>query len=230
MKILGIDTSTKFLILGFYDNGKVYEYTVELDRRLAVLLAPGIKRVLGALGVELKDIDYFACGLGPGSFTALRVGLATVKGLSWPLKKPVIGIPTLDILAKGVPKNIKHIIPAVDAKRGLIYSCIYEVHKDKLRKKTPYLLTTTEDLIKKIPDNAAICGDAVPLLKDRLLKLVKHITFMEYDYWYPKPHNIIALSLEMIKQGKVTDSFKLEPIYLYPKECQIKTQNSKVKS
>ncbi|MCM8795553.1 MAG: tRNA (adenosine(37)-N6)-threonylcarbamoyltransferase complex dimerization subunit type 1 TsaB, partial [Candidatus Omnitrophica bacterium] len=97
MRILGVDTTTKFLSLGIYDNGKIYEYNLELERKHLVLLSLTIDRVLKALGWKVEDLDYLACGLGPGSFTGIRIGLSTIKGLGFALNKPLIGIPTLDV-------------------------------------------------------------------------------------------------------------------------------------
>src|SRR4030042_6175727 len=110
MKILAIDTSTKFLCLGLSDNTKVYEYKLEVSRLLSTLIIQTIKRALDSLGWKVSDIDYFACGLGPGSFTGLRVGLAAIKGMSWALNKHIIGISTLDILAKNAPNSDAEII------------------------------------------------------------------------------------------------------------------------
>ena len=78
MKILGIDTTTGRLCLGLYVDGKFYEYSLEVGRKLSALLVPTIQRVIDAAGLKIADIDYFACGLGPGSFTGMRIGLATI--------------------------------------------------------------------------------------------------------------------------------------------------------
>ncbi|TAM40002.1 tRNA (adenosine(37)-N6)-threonylcarbamoyltransferase complex dimerization subunit type 1 TsaB, partial [bacterium] len=121
MKILGIDTTTKFLCLGIYANNSFYECKLEMGRNLSALLTITIQRALDAAGLKAADIDYFACGLGPGSFTGMRVGLATIKGLSIVRNKPVIAIPTLDILAKNAPLKGSLIVTALDARRGLIY-------------------------------------------------------------------------------------------------------------
>lgn len=145
MKILGIDTTTKFFCLGIYDganpvrntaypnrynlisNGaKIYEYNLEVGRMLSALLIQTIKRVLDALGWQVSDIDYFACGLGPGSFTGMRVGLATIKGLSWAVNRPLIGISTLDILARNVKNSNSPVVPVIDAKRNSIYCAVYK--------------------------------------------------------------------------------------------------------
>jgi tRNA threonylcarbamoyladenosine biosynthesis protein TsaB len=220
MKILGIDTSTKFLCLGIYDGTKIYEYTLEVGRALSSLLGVTIKRVLDSLGWEAKSIDYFACGLGPGSFTGMRTGVSFVKGLSWAVKKPVIGISTLDILALNAGDTDKQIIPIIDAKRSLIYCSVYA--KSGLVRTRPYMLLNEEELFRQIKKNCLIMGDALSLYKEKILTNTKGAILLDKDCWYPKPHNIIKAALGRIKDKKLNTSFDIKPIYLYPKECQIK--------
>lgn len=222
MRILGIDTSTKFLCIGIYDRGKICEYRLELGNRTSTLLTPAIKRVLSALKWQPQEIDYFACGLGPGSFTGLRVGMAAIKGLSFALKKPVVGISTLDILARNVNSNDKTIVAALDARRNLIYCSMYKNFKGRLKRLTAYLLLTQGDFFQKIKPQSIILGDAVGLYKESILKNTKDATFLEKDYWYPQGRNLIELALEKIKAKNLSDTFKIKPIYLYPKECQIR--------
>ena len=222
MKILGFDTSTKFLCLGLYDGAKIYEYNLELGRKNSSLLVVTIKRVLEALNWHIDDIDFFACGLGPGSFTGIRVGLATIKGLSWRKNKPVIGISTLDILAKNARIDDGLIIPIVDAKRNLIYCCNYKAKNGNIKRISPYMLLSEDELHKKIKKNAVILGDALNLYKENILKSGKGVAILDRDYWYPRAHNIIMLALERIKHRDFDTPFDIEPIYLYPKECQIK--------
>lgn len=227
MKILGIDTTTKFLCLGVCDGTRVYEYNLEVGIRLSSLLAIAIKRVLNVLGWRINDIDYFACGIGPGSFTGIRVGLATIKGLGWSLDKSIVGISTLDILAKGVRQTDRFIIPVIDAKRNLIYGSIYKTGDGTLRRTAPYMLLTEDEFLKKMRANSIILGDAVGLYKEKILKNIKGVNILDKDYWYPRAHNIISLALERIKDRKFISSFDIKPIYLYPKECQIKNADSR---
>ena len=127
MIILGIDTSTKFLCIGVLDDaGKVYEFRLEAGKKLATILMPSIKRVLDSLDLSVKDIDYFAAGTGPGSFTGIRIGLSTIKGLALAGRKPVAGISSLDIMALNAGAVDGLVCPMVDAKRGLIYFSIYK--------------------------------------------------------------------------------------------------------
>ena len=139
MKILAIDTSTKYFCLGLYDKGKVYEYTLETGKNLSRVITAHIKRALDSIGWEAEDIDYFACGIGPGSFTGIRIGVATIKGLSWALNKPIAAVPSLDILAMNANTD-KYIVPVVDAKRNLIYCSVYKKKGNRLQRLGPYML------------------------------------------------------------------------------------------
>ncbi len=222
MKILAIDTSTKFMCLGILDGSKVYAYNLEVCRKLSSLLAVTIKRILDTLDLRVNDIDYFACGLGPGSFTGIRVGLATVKAMSWAVNKPVIGICSLDILAKNVKDNDKPIIPVVDAKRNLIYTAIFKKKNGRLKRTRPYMLLNEEEFIALATPESIIFGDALELYKEKLMRNLKEPVFLDKDYWYPKAHNIIELALEKIKEKRWSSPVEIKPIYLYPKECQIR--------
>lgn len=222
MKILGIDTSTKFLSLSLYDDGKLAEYSLEAGTRLSALLSLTIKRAVEALNWRMEGIDYFACGLGPGSFTGLRVGLATIKAMSWSLKKPIIGVPTLDIIARAALNFDTTVAPIIDAKRGLIYTAFYRMHRRGMVRRTPYLLLTKQELAKKAKDNTVFMGDALVLYRDEILLRVNGARLLDKDYWFPLGHNLISLALEKIKEKKSDNPFDIKPIYIYPKECQIR--------
>lgn len=224
MKILGIDTSTKNLCLGLYIDGKLYEYNLNLGRGLSSLLAATIQRVLGAVGLKIADIDYFACGLGPGSFTGMRIGLATVKGLSVVRNKPVIGVSSLDILAKNVEINDRLIVTALDAKRDLIYCCSYKYERGTLKRKSDYLLLSLEEFVKKFYAARLILGDAATMYQDKIVARIKGATVLDKDYWQLHARNLMALALQKIKAGQFSSCLTIKPIYLYPKECQIKTK------
>jgi tRNA threonylcarbamoyl adenosine modification protein YeaZ len=224
MKILGIDTTTKRLCLGVHIDGKFYEYSLQVDRSLSALLVPSIQRVISTLGLKIADFDYFACGLGPGSFTGMRIGLATIKGLSVVENKPVVGISTLDILAKNAEYKDRLIITALDARRSLIYCCSYRYEQGNLKRKSQYLLLSLDEFIKRFSGKAVILGDAVALYKDALLSRMKNPVVLDKDYWSPQAHNLMELALAKIKARQLSSALTIKPIYLYPKECQIRTR------
>ncbi len=221
MKILGIDTTTRFLCLGLYDGGKFYEYRLETGRKLSSLLVPAIQRVLSASGLEASDMDYFACGLGPGSFTGMRIGLAAIKGLSVGLGRPVAGVSTLDILAEGAPEEYSRIVPAVDAKRGLVYCASYVRRRGVLKRLGRYSLLSIGEFARNF-SGSAVLGDALESYRQELSLRMKGVTFLDKDYWFPSTSGLMKLALAKIRRGETEKPEKIKPIYLYPKECQIK--------
>ncbi len=224
MKILAIDTTTPRLCLGLYVDGKFYEYNLQVGRSLSALLVPTIQRVISAVGLDIADIDYFACGLGPGSFTGMRIGLATIKGLSVVKNKPVIGISTLDILAQNAPLTDRLIVTALDARRALIYCSAYKYVQGSLKRQSDYALLTLDELIKKFPRRVVILGDALTLYHDALLARIKDCIVLDKDYWRLQAHSLVSLALAKIKAKQFSSALTVKPIYLYPKECQIKTR------
>ncbi|MFZ2603565.1 MAG: tRNA (adenosine(37)-N6)-threonylcarbamoyltransferase complex dimerization subunit type 1 TsaB [Candidatus Omnitrophota bacterium] len=221
MKILGIDTTTKFLCIGAYDNGKIYEYNLELFRLQSAFLIPTLEMILKALNWDIGKIDYFACGLGPGSFTGIRIGLSTIKAFAWSQNKQIIGIPSLDILANNYIEADKIIVPAIDAKRGQVFCSAYKNHAGVLKRIMPDMLLSKNDFFKKIKPSSVVLGDALELYKEEISKNISAVTLLDKDYWYPQAHNIIKLALENIKAKKFNSAFSIKPIYLYPDACQI---------
>jgi len=226
MKILGIDTTTRFLCIGLFDGTKIYEYRLELGTRQSTLLVPTIKRILTALKWKLDDLDYFACGVGPGSFTGIRVGLSTIKGFSWITRKPVIGVPSLDLLAYNAIGFDADIVSIIDAKRSLIYFCTYKNRHGNIKRASDYQLLSKEELLKKIKPGSILVGDALGLYKEELAKTAGGLNLLNKDYWYPTGRGIINIALEKIKHKEVNTCFNIEPIYLYPDACQVKKAQS----
>jgi tRNA threonylcarbamoyladenosine biosynthesis protein TsaB len=229
MKILALDTSTRYMALGLLDGSRVYEYDLAVERRLSALLGPSIKRVADTLSWKMEEIDYFACGIGPGSFTAVRIGMSLMKGLAWSLHKPVAGISTLDIIAKNAPAQ-GYIVPVMDAKRDLIYTAVYAAKGRAMKRISPYLLVNKEGLFKALKgkisgfrkETVTFLGDGLELLRNDIPLHASGAVLLDKDYWYPKGHIIVELAVERIRERKLSDAFTIEPIYLYPKECQIR--------
>ena len=124
MKILAIETSGKICAVALQENNNLIDEIIIDDQYThSVKLMPIIDEILTNNKINIKDIDLFACTLGPGSFTGIRIGIATIKGLADALKKEVIGISSLINLAYNVEDN-KYICPIIDAKNENIYSTL----------------------------------------------------------------------------------------------------------
>jgi len=219
LKILGIDTSSKFLSLALAEEKNVImEERHFLDRRHSSLLVPKIKEMLKVAEFSIDDIDVFVVGLGPGSFTGLRIGVSAVKGFGIATKKPCIGIASIDAMAlnAGVASGV--VVPIIDAKRENVYSAVYK----KGVKRSKYLLLRIDDLMKKIKGPAVFLGDAINLYREKIEKYNKKAVFLEEECWYPCSSNLIKLAIGKLKKNKKYDLGKLKPIYLYPKDCQVR--------
>jgi len=104
----------------------VSEWSVGNAGRHAIWLLPAVKSHLKSAGLDISQVDLFAVAVGPGSFTGLRIGISTVKGLAWPLGKKAVGVSTLAALAMNVPFSSRLVCPVLDARKGEVYSALYD--------------------------------------------------------------------------------------------------------
>jgi len=197
MNILAIDTSTKNFSLAIAKDGKVVRYrNIFLDKVLESSMIPAIEKILKDSKLKFKDLDGYAVGLGPGSFTSLRVGLSTIKAFALTTGKPVVGISSLDVIAMGVlDEKADQICTIMDARRKQIYGCIYSRHCEEraqrggdeatpsveagdcfalrarndrtfLKRQTDYSLTTIDVLLDSVHGQTLFVGDGVVLYRD----------------------------------------------------------------
>lgn len=222
MKILAIDTSTKFLSLALADEEKIIaSFHRDLEQQHCARLIPEIGRLLKKARLKLKDIDYIAFSKGPGSFTGLRIGAATVKGLALATKKRLVGIPSLDILAYNAVDGQKLIVPIVDARRGNVYASIYSFDGERLRRHMKYSVLPLMELLKEIKGNATFLGDGIiPYRKTIEDNFKSEAEFTAEKYWYPKAATAAKLAVESIRKKRFEDVDKFTPLYLYPKDVQ----------
>ncbi|NOS35695.1 MAG: tRNA (adenosine(37)-N6)-threonylcarbamoyltransferase complex dimerization subunit type 1 TsaB [Deltaproteobacteria bacterium] len=133
MKMLAIDASTPSGSVALFDDGELMsEFTFHRGGRHSETLLTAIDTICTMSGVEVKEIDSYAVTRGPGSFTGLRVGISTVKGLAWSSGKPVVGVSTLKSLAMNLPCAGGVIVPVLNARRGEVYGGIYRWEKGRL--------------------------------------------------------------------------------------------------
>ena len=216
MTILAIDTSTDYLSLAIMRGEKIVRRFHRRSRmRHSSLLVPMIDRLLRKAQIKLKAIDCFAISIGPGSFTGLRIGAATIKGFAFALNKPIVAIPTLDVIAMNA-KSFKGIIcPVLDARKSKIYACLYRSDGAKIKRVSKYLLLPVQELLQKAGyyDKIVFLGDALHLIG---------VSGNATIDWHPKAEVVAKLGAEYCKKKKFTSAEKLEPLYLYSRECDIK--------
>jgi tRNA threonylcarbamoyladenosine biosynthesis protein TsaB len=223
LKILGIDTSSKFLSIALAEDSDIIkEESFLLDRTHSSELVPKIKELLKKSRVAIKKIDGFVIGLGPGSFTGLRIGVSAVKGFGIASGKPCVGIASIDAIACNAMDEDAIIVPVIDAKRNQVYSAIYRKEGSLVIKESEYLLLPIEKLMKNIKGEAVFLGDGLSLYRDKIKSLNREAIFLEEKCWYPAAGNLIKLGLSKIGKAKKPNLAKLVPLYLYPEDCQVK--------
>ena len=225
MNLLAIDTSTKNFSIAILRDAEVLvsENTI-LEKILSDSIIPSIQRILKKAKLGLADIDGFAVGLGPGSFTSLRVGLATIKGLAFSLDKPVVGIPSPDAIAMNIREDHPKVCVISDARRNLVYASWYEKKGGRLKPKSDYKLTSITDLLQGEKGEIVFIGDAIQLFKKEIAKFKLKPIFIDEKLWYPKAQNLGLLALPRFQKGKVDEVDTLVPLYLYPEDCQVQNK------
>jgi tRNA threonylcarbamoyladenosine biosynthesis protein TsaB len=151
MKLLALDTSTDYLTLAITDGVKVRgRMHKKAPRSHSSLLMPMISRLLKKTRLKLKDLDGFCIGVGPGSFTGLRIGVATVKGLAFVTGKQIAAVPTFDAIARNVGRIHGVVCVVLDARKNKVYGCFYRSDgKGTIKRISPYLLVPVDELLKK---------------------------------------------------------------------------------
>lgn len=171
MKILAIEASGPVAGCALLeDETLTAEYSVQYKKKHSQSLVPMLNEMKEMLDLDLSSIDFIAVTAGPGSFTGLRIGAATVKGLGLALDKPVLPVPTVDSLACGLYGTDRVICPLMDARRQQVYTGIYE-NKDGLRVLEPQCVTALTEITGRLNElgrEVIFLGDGVPVNEEAL--------------------------------------------------------------
>jgi tRNA threonylcarbamoyladenosine biosynthesis protein TsaB len=224
VRILGIDTATWRASVGLrVGNSVVAERTQTANGSHAVSLLELIDAVLQDAGTTVGDLDAVAVSSGPGTFTGLRISLSVAKGLAYATGARVIGVPTLEALARTVADQDSPICALLDARKGETYAACFQPTAHGLQRLTDDLLLTPEALIEKLPAPCVILGDGVTAYGDFLRSRVKTpLTLLPSDSYGPRGGVVATLGAERLQAGKIDDLSQLEPTYIRPSEAELK--------
>ncbi|MCK4994662.1 MAG: tRNA (adenosine(37)-N6)-threonylcarbamoyltransferase complex dimerization subunit type 1 TsaB [Candidatus Omnitrophica bacterium] len=227
MHCLVIDTTSKFLCIAVIKDDKILrQYNKVHERQHSVLLLSKIEKVLNSCSLSAVDIDCLAVDIGPGSFTGLRIGIATAKGLSLSWDKPIIGLCSLDLIAEGQSDSGDIICPVIDAKRQQVYSAIYTCRPNKVKRKGAYFLGPIDELLKKLKGKVVFCGDALFLYRDKIKahKAIQPVLGQE-QLWFPTAASFSKLCHGMFKKKDFKTASRIAPMYLYQNTCTVKKKS-----
>lgn len=164
MLLLAFDTSSKAGTVALAEDGRILDerdFTVGLWHGREIMLR--IKEVFEAADRKFEDLDRVVVGVGPGSYTGLRVAVATAKTLAWTLKAELAGVSTMDAVAENAPGDAEEVAVALDAKRGEVYGALYRRVSGGLERKTPCLVEAPEVFAEKLDRGTCLVGDGALL-------------------------------------------------------------------
>lgn len=227
MIVLAIESSSGVAGVAVLDNDKlVYEVYHHHKRNHSLILMPLVEEALTACETQLDKIDIFAVSSGPGSFTGLRIGISTVKGLAQAVEKPIAAIPTLDTLAYNIPPSEGVVCPILDARRDQVYTCIYKWNGDNYTKLSTYKAIPVTDLIELLlPYKQPIMfvGDGMTPYRDTLReRLGEYALFAPPHLSQQHASTTAWLGLKYAMEGKCIHYNELEPFYLRQSQAEQK--------
>lgn len=219
--ILCIETSASALSVCLAEDGCVLADRVCTEpRRQAALTAPLVKEVLDAAGCTVKDCDAVCVSAGPGSYTGLRVGASTAKGLAFGAGIPLLAVGTLDVLVRGAldagwschsersKESPSYIVPMLDARRMEVYTAVYTPDGKRITPVEAHVVTAASFAAQRAEGTVLFIGDGAPKCRE---VLGDDGVFVEAQ---PLARNMVPLAFEAYKAGKFEDVAYFEPFYL----------------
>jgi tRNA threonylcarbamoyladenosine biosynthesis protein TsaB len=220
--LLAVDTSTAQIGLALYDGVQVAAESIWYSHQHHTIeLAPALAELMSRAGVKISDVEALGVAIGPGSFTALRVGLAFIKGLALARKLAVVGIPTLDVLAAAQPASKLPLAAVLQAGRGRIALGWYKRVEDKARgSDTSWKslgaaeITTADALAESIDKPTLVAGELTAGDRQRLARKKVNVLLARPSLCVRRPSVLAELAWTRWREGQVDEAASLAPIYL----------------
>lgn len=220
MLILAIDTATKIGSVALYEDktGIVGEINLYVKVNHSNVIMKAVDSLFDLSGYTIKDVDKIAVTTGPGSFTGIRIGVAIAKGLAYSLKKPIIGINELDVLAETGEEREGLIVPLIDARKERVYYSQYKYENRKLVRKEEYKDGELRDILEKLKgEKVVFIGDGA-IVNQELIKEIMG----EDNIVFSKANSIprAAMAAQMALHHEDDNIYTLEPFYLNKSQAE----------
>lgn len=228
MKILALDTATKSCSVALTERGSLsVELTTLKDETHSKHLMALIHSVFEIAGFGVREVDGFAVSVGPGSFTGLRIGISTIKGLAHALGKPVVGISSLLALAWQCADPNHLICPVLDARKGEVYWATYRFDGVRLIQKTAARVAAPEAAFEQIKEPCVFIGNGARLYRRKITAAMGYFAnFVPEDRDILRASSIAFLSMERFNAEDTDEVAGLMPHYIRKSDAELKFDNS----
>lgn len=228
MKILAVDTATKSCSVAIVDKESLLaEMTVVNEQTHSKHLLEMIRLVVKHSGLNLSDLNGFAVTRGPGSFTGLRIGISSIKGLAAAQGKPIAGISSLDALARQVSFSPYLICSLIDARRDEVYSSRYRYKDGQLKKEGEEQDVSPEDALDEINEPCIFVGSGAVLYRKAIKdKLGEYAYFAQAYENTIRASTVARLSMDRFENDDTDDAETFVPNYIRKSDAQLKLQGN----
>ena len=217
MIVLSMDSSSLVTTVALLkDEHLLGEFTLNFKREHSVILMEKIEMLLKDCNIDISEVDGFLVPKGPGSFTGLRIGMATVKGLSMGSNKPYLSISSLDALAYSLVNFDGIICPIMDALRDSVFTCMYKSSNGELSKIIDYSALSLDELVEVLQQKdepVIFTGDGVYKYKEYLLEKLPNAKFAPNHLSVVRASALGELGMELLRKGQY-DDMNSSPLYL----------------
>lgn len=224
MTVLAIDTSSSVAAVAVSRDGVLLgEYTLNNGLTHSQRLLPMVDELLKSLNMTIKDIDAFACSTGPGSFTGLRIGIASVKGFAFAENKPCVSVSGLEAMAYNHIHTDYIICPLMDARAGQVYNATYRRYRGKLKMIIPPRAVEIETVIRELSETGKtvlFLGDGVKPNLEIIKTLGEKAVIGEFNNNMQRAATIALIAEEKIKKGEIVSGQELEAEYLRKSQAE----------
>lgn len=224
MLVLSVDSSYSTATCALIKDDKILaEINLNDKKQHSVILMRLIDSILKEYEIDINDIDAFIISRGPGSFTGLRIGMATLKGLAFASKKPLISVSTLDALAYNSISFQGIICPIMDALRDNIYTCLYKNENNNLTPLIKGQCLNINELVTILKEQTLpiiFVGDGVAKHKEFLQENIPNSFFAPNHSNFPKASSVGELGIKKINDGVIENIDSINPIYLRKSQAE----------
>ena len=219
MRILALDSSGLVASVAIMEAEQtIAEYTVNYKKTHSQTLLPMLDEIVKMTEMDLNTIDAIAIAGGPGSFTGLRIGSATAKGLGLALGKPLIHVPTLEGLACNLYGCSSLICPIMDARRNQVYTGVYRLSEDEfqvVKEQTAIDVTVLAEQLNALGEAVTFLGDGVPVYREQLEeKLTVPFTFAPANMNRQRAASVGLRGFQYYREGRIETAAEHQPDYL----------------